>query len=149
MSQDPRRVDPSVVAGVKPAPFPGFVEPCHPTLREELPSGPGWVHEVKFDGYRIQARKNGNRVELLTRKGLDWTDKLGPLAAAFRDVAAKSAVIDGELVVEAENGASSFSALQTALKAGRLGEYTIGANGEIVLGPLTTFNADNIDDFDF
>ena len=51
----PARFDASVVPGAKPAPFPGFVEPCHPTLREKAPSGERWVHEIKFDGYRIQA----------------------------------------------------------------------------------------------
>jgi ATP-dependent DNA ligase len=55
MSQDARRVDPSAVPGAKPAAFPGFIEPCHPTLREEAPSGERWVHKIKFDGYRTQA----------------------------------------------------------------------------------------------
>jgi bifunctional non-homologous end joining protein LigD len=48
-------IDPSVVPGAKPALFPGFIEPCHPTLREEAPSGERWVHEIKYDGYRVQA----------------------------------------------------------------------------------------------
>ena len=52
MSQDARRVDPSVVPGARPAPSPGFIEPCRPALREKAPSGARWVHEIKFGGYR-------------------------------------------------------------------------------------------------
>jgi hypothetical protein len=52
MSQDARRIDPSVVPGARPAPSLGFIEPCRPALREEAPSGARWVHEIKFDGYR-------------------------------------------------------------------------------------------------
>jgi len=55
MSQDARRVDPSVVPGARPAPSPGFIEPCRPALREKAPSGGRWIHEIKFDGYRTQA----------------------------------------------------------------------------------------------
>lgn len=102
--------------------LPPFVEPCLAKLADDPPQGASWVHEIKFDGYRIQARKGADKVELLTRKGLDWTNKFGPLADAFKGIAAHSAVIDGELVVEEENGASSFAGLQAALKEGRFGE---------------------------
>src|SRR5918994_1690946 len=61
MSQDAQGVEPSVVPGARPAPFPGFVEPCHPTLREETPSGARWIHEIKFDGYRTQGHLRGGR----------------------------------------------------------------------------------------
>src|SRR5262249_53910338 len=57
------------------APLPGFLPPSLATLREEPPAGAGWVHEIKFDGYRIQAQLDNGKVKLLTRKGLDWTDK--------------------------------------------------------------------------
>ena len=102
--------------------LPPFIEPCLAKLADSPPRGSKWVHEIKFDGYRLQARKSGDAVEMLTRKGLDWTEKFGALPNAFRRVAARSAVIDGELVVEEASGASSFAALQAALKAGRLGE---------------------------
>lgn len=102
------------------AKLPQFIEPCLAKLADEPPRGTNWVHEIKFDGYRIQARKSGSGVELLTRKGLDWTNRFGPLAAAFKKLAARSAVIDGELVVEEANGVSNFAALQAALKEGRL-----------------------------
>lgn len=100
---------------------PPFIEPCLAKLADKPPEGAGWVHEIKFDGYRIQARKLDGKTELLTRKGLDWTDKFGPLPRAFNQISAQTAVIDGELVVE-ETGAPSFAALQGALKAGRLNE---------------------------
>ena len=66
MSQDARRVDPSVVPGAKPAPFPGFIEPCHPTLRDEPPSGERWIPEIKFDGYRTQAQLQGAQPAIYT-----------------------------------------------------------------------------------
>jgi len=99
-------------------PLPDFVPPSLATLRAAAPTGEGWVHEIKFDGYRIQARLADGEVQLLTRKGLDWTDKFPNVAAAVGKLAAGAAIIDGEIVVEDENGISSFSALQAALKAG-------------------------------
>jgi bifunctional non-homologous end joining protein LigD len=99
------------------APLPDFVPPSLATLRASAPGGESWVHEIKFDGYRIQAHLDDGAVRLLTRKGLDWTDKFPNIAAAVAKLAAKTALIDGEVVVEDENGISSFSALQAALKA--------------------------------
>jgi bifunctional non-homologous end joining protein LigD len=60
--------------GAKPAPFPGFIEPMFATLGSKVPSGPGYVHEVKLDGYRVQAHLRDGRVTLFTRSGLDWTN---------------------------------------------------------------------------
>jgi bifunctional non-homologous end joining protein LigD len=98
------------------APLPDFIPPSLATLREEAPSGEGWVHEIKFDGYRVQARLDRGKVRLLTRKGLDWTEKFPNVAAAVARLPARSALIDGEVVVEDDHGISSFSALQAALK---------------------------------
>jgi bifunctional non-homologous end joining protein LigD len=100
------------------AALPDFVPPSLATLRSTAPSGEGWVHEIKFDGYRIQARLDHGEVRLLTRKGLDWTQKFPNIAAAVAKLPARTALLDGEVVVEDENGISSFSALQAALKAG-------------------------------
>jgi len=100
------------------APLPAFVPPSLATLRTEAPAGRGWVHEIKFDGYRIQARLEDGDVRLLTRKGLDWTDKFPNIAEAVAKLPAHTALIDGEIVVEDESGVSSFSGLQAALKAG-------------------------------
>ena len=100
-------------------PLPDFVSPSLATLRTAAPSGAGWVHEIKFDGYRIQARLDRGEVRLLTRKGLDWTGKFPNVAAAVAKLPAETALIDGEIVVEDERGLSNFSMLQVALKEGR------------------------------
>ncbi|MGE0039457.1 MAG: DNA ligase D [Xanthobacteraceae bacterium] len=99
------------------APLPDFVPPSLATLRAVAPDSAGWVHEVKFDGYRIQARLDHGEVQLLTRKGLDWAAKFPNIAAAIAELPADTALIDGEIVVE-DHGVPSFSALQAALKAG-------------------------------
>jgi bifunctional non-homologous end joining protein LigD len=97
---------------------PDFVPPSLATLRAVAPSGAGWAHEIKFDGYRIQARLDHGEVRLLTRKGLDWSEKFPNIAAAVVKLSAHTALIDGEVVVEDAKGISSFSELQAALKAG-------------------------------
>ncbi|MDO1558860.1 DNA ligase D [Brevundimonas sp. 2R-24] len=89
-------------------------------LADHPPSGAGWAHEIKFDGYRIQIAVGGGRAILRTRKGLDWSDKFPELAAE----AAKwpDGVIDGELCALDETSAPDFSALQAAIADGRTGE---------------------------
>jgi bifunctional non-homologous end joining protein LigD len=104
--------------GLHAARLPDFVPPSLATLRADAPSGEGWVHEIKFDGYRVQARLDHGRVRLLTRKGLDWTGRFPNIAAAVAELPARNALIDGEVVVEDDHGVSSFSGLQAALKAG-------------------------------
>jgi bifunctional non-homologous end joining protein LigD len=101
------------------APLPDFVPPALATLSAHAPSDPGWVHEIKFDGYRLQARLDHGEVRLLTRKGLDWTHRFPNVAEAVARLPATTALLDGELVVETEHGISSFSSLQAALKDGR------------------------------
>ena len=64
----------------KSAPPPAFIEPCMATLVAEPPDSAQWAHEIKFDGYRLQARIDNGKVQLLTRSGLDWTEKFGVLA---------------------------------------------------------------------
>jgi bifunctional non-homologous end joining protein LigD len=96
--------------------LPDFVPPQLATLHDRPPDDAGWVHEVKFDGYRMQARLDGGKVALLTRKALDWASKFKPVANAVAGLDAQSALIDGEIVVEGADGVSNFSALQDALK---------------------------------
>src|SRR5262249_58710755 len=96
--------------------LPDFVPPSLATLRATAPSGTGWAHEIKFDGYRIQARLDHGEVRLLTRKGLDWSEKFPNIAPALARPPAPPALIDGEIVVEDKKGISSFSELQAALK---------------------------------
>ena len=101
-------------------PLPDFVAPALATLVAKAPGGAGWVHEIKFDGYRLEARIDHGEVRLLTRSGLDWTGRFGPdLVAALARLPAETALIDGEVVVETGSGASSFSALQQDLSEGR------------------------------
>ena len=93
--------------------MPDFVEPVLAKLKPRPPAADGWIHEIKFDGYRLQIRIRDGKVAMLTRTGLDWTEKFGEeIAAAFGELPVETALIDGELVVERENGASDFSALQ-------------------------------------
>jgi bifunctional non-homologous end joining protein LigD len=99
-------------------PLPSFVEPCLATLSDKAPDSANWLHEIKFDGYRLQAHIDHGKVRLLTRKGLDWTGKFGTTAVALSKLPVETALIDGELVVEGPDGVSSFSLLQEALKAG-------------------------------
>jgi bifunctional non-homologous end joining protein LigD len=99
--------------------FPDFVPLSLATLRSAPPNGPEWVHEIKFDGYRIEARLDRGKVRLLTRKQLDWTHRFERIAQAVAALPAETALVDGELVVENEKGVSSFSLLQTDLKNGR------------------------------
>jgi bifunctional non-homologous end joining protein LigD len=97
-----------------------FIEPAFATLQNDAPDGDGWLHEVKFDGYRIQAQISGGEVNLLTRAGLDWTQKFGEaIAAALGRLDCKDAIIDGEIVVLAETGISSFAFLQKDLSERR------------------------------
>lgn len=110
---------PSKVKGAKKGILPPFVEPALAQLVESAPKGGNWLHEIKLDGYRMQARIDGGEVKLLTRKGLDWTAKFKPVAKALKDLKVPSALLDGEIVVEDEAGVSSFSALQQELKGGK------------------------------
>ncbi|WP_158813663.1 DNA ligase D [Methylocapsa sp. S129] len=104
----------------KTAPMPDFVAPCLATLAAHAPEGKEWLHEVKFDGYRIEARIEAGKVKLFTRTGLDWSARFGAnVPKALADLACDNALIDGEVVVLADNGVSSFSALQAALSEGR------------------------------
>ena len=100
--------------------MPGFVEPQLTRLLDKPPSGPAWVHEVKFDGYRMQLRVAGGRAVLRTRKGLDWTEKFSAIAAAAKRL--PDCILDGEIVALDRDGTPDFAALQAALSDGRTGE---------------------------
>jgi bifunctional non-homologous end joining protein LigD len=108
-----------VVPGAKPAPFPGFVEPCHPTRREEAPSGERWVHEIKLDGYRTQAHLRSGRPAMYTRRGHDWTRRFQPIADALAELPAADLILDGEAVVADSRGIPDFGLLHADLAASR------------------------------
>jgi bifunctional non-homologous end joining protein LigD len=95
------------------AALPDFIAPQLCELVERPPSGDGWGHEIKFDGYRVQLRVQNEQVTLKTRKGLDWTGKFGAIAREAKSL--PDAIIDGEIVALDENGAPDFAALQAAL----------------------------------
>jgi len=120
--------DPANIKGAKKAAIPAFVPPMLATLAATPPAGARWLHEIKFDGYRLQARIKAGRVKLLTRSGLDWTKKFGHnVIAALQNLAIGSGIIDGELVVETESGISNFSALQDDLSKGRRDRFVFYA----------------------
>jgi bifunctional non-homologous end joining protein LigD len=87
------RFDASVMPGARPAPFPGFIEPCHPALRETAPSGVGWIHEIKFDGYRTQAHLRNGQPAIYSRAGHDWTRRFRTIADALADLQAKDLIL--------------------------------------------------------
>jgi bifunctional non-homologous end joining protein LigD len=105
--------------GARPGSLPAFLEPSLALLCEKPPTGANWVHEIKYDGYRIQARINGGKVRLLTRKALDWTARFPTIAAALEGLQVKTALLDGEIVAEDARGIPHFSDLQADLKSGR------------------------------
>jgi bifunctional non-homologous end joining protein LigD len=114
----PRAIKTALARG-RSAALPAFVEPCLATLADKAPESANWIHEIKFDGYRLQARLDRGKVKLLTRRGLDWTEKFPTIADAVATLPADTALIDGELVSEGNDGVSSFSLLQEDLKSDR------------------------------
>ncbi|WP_454851463.1 DNA ligase D [Rhizobium binxianense] len=120
--------DPGTVKGARKAALPAFEEPALATLAAKPPAGKRWIHEIKFDGYHLQARIEAGRVKLLTRKGLDWTARFGKeIVSEFKALAVGTAIIDGEMVVESGMGASDFSALQADLSEGRTDRFVFYA----------------------
>ena len=109
----------AAVPGARRAKLPEFVPPCLATLSSKAPDTPDWVHEIKFDGYRIQAGIDHGKVSLKTRTGLDWTTKFPRIAGACAELASHRALLDGEVVSEKTDGVSDFSGLQDDLKTGR------------------------------
>lgn len=99
--------------------LPAFVAPQLASLAATAPDGEEWLHEIKFDGYRTLVRIDGEDIRLFTRNGHDWTARYGDLPTAFRRLSGHRLLLDGEIVVQDENGISSFSALQDALAQGR------------------------------
>ncbi|NKJ08360.1 DNA ligase D [Rhizobium sp. SG741] len=97
--------------------MPDFIAPQLCETRERPPSADGWIHEIKFDGYRIQMRIENSEVTLKTRKGLDWTAKYPAIAASAASL--PDAIIDGEICALDEHGAPDFAALQAALSEGK------------------------------
>jgi bifunctional non-homologous end joining protein LigD len=110
--EEPEPVKPKRVAAL-----PKFIAPQLCRLVEQPPSGAEWVHEVKFDGYRLQLRVEDGKARLFTRKGLDWTDRFSTIAKVAGRL--PDCIIDGEVCALDHNGAPDFAALQAALSDGK------------------------------
>jgi bifunctional non-homologous end joining protein LigD len=98
------------------ASFPGFVEPALASSVARVPSGARWIHEIKFDGYRVQVHLANTEVKVFTRNGHDWTHRFKKIASDAWHIGAGSAIIDGEIVAPAADGTTDFSVLQNELK---------------------------------
>ncbi|ASJ92280.1 DNA ligase D [Porphyrobacter sp. CACIAM 03H1] len=98
--------------------LPSFRKPQLATLVDAVPTGNGWMHEIKFDGYRALVSAGGGTVKVYTRSGQDWTEKFAPLVAAIADLDLPGALIDGEIVATGPDGNPDFSTLQSVLKRG-------------------------------
>jgi bifunctional non-homologous end joining protein LigD len=107
---------PKPPAGGIKANYPGFIAPALATLITKVPSGDRWIHEIKFDGYRVQVHLRDAGVKVFTRRGNDWSNRFRKIAADAWHINAGSAIIDGEVVVPAADGTTDFSVLQNELK---------------------------------
>ena len=106
------------------AAVPGFIEPaaCH-AQRGSAPRVKEWVHEIKFDGYRMLGIIDDGKARLVSRNGKDWTEAFQPIATMLEALPVKSAVLDGEVVVTDDEGRTNFSQLKDALSQGQYGRF--------------------------
>ncbi len=93
-----------------------FITPCLPTVAPKAPLGPGWVHEIKHDGYRLQIHVRDGRVRLFTRTGNDWTDRYPWIVEDAARLPAKHAIVDAECCVAGPDGVTDFNDLHSRLK---------------------------------
>jgi DNA ligase D-like protein (predicted ligase) len=117
---------------------PTWIEPQLTRLTADAPDGPDWLHEIKYDGYRMHARIDGDDIRLLTRTGLDWTHRYKATIAALRALPVKSAYVDGELCAVRPDGVTSFSRLQAAMDEGRTGDLIFYAFDLLFLDGTST-----------
>src|SRR5438270_5671861 len=114
-----RSVARQTIPGARKGRMPATLKPQLATVADRAPDGPEWLHEIKYDGYRLLARIDDGEVRLITRGGLDWTAKFPALAARLSQLPLDSALIDGELVHLEPKGTTSFSSLQDAISGGK------------------------------
>jgi len=93
--------------------MPSTFEFCLPTKSDAVPNGPDWLHEVKYDGYRLRLERDSDRVRLITRGGYNWTDRYPWIVDTALKNRVKQFVIDGEAVVLGVDGISDFNALHS------------------------------------
>jgi bifunctional non-homologous end joining protein LigD len=104
--------------GARKAPLPDFIPPQLATLVAAAPSGDDWLHELKFDGYRMLCHFNRGKARFWSRNQKDWTEKFPNLSKALKAFPATLAILDGEVVVVDKSGRSSFQKLQQSMKGG-------------------------------
>jgi ATP-dependent DNA ligase len=103
----------------------GFIPPQLPSLTEQPPEGANWIHEVKHDGYRTMLVIERGTAQTYTRNGHDWSDRYPGIIMAARKLSCRTAILDGEVIVQDGRGVSDFEALQSALRSKtRSGEPT-------------------------
>lgn len=112
---EPETMAASKIPGAVSANPPRTLKPQLATLSDEAPKGEDWLHEIKFDGYRLVAHIDRGKVRLLTRNGNDWTARFREQASALKQLAVSQAVLDGEVVAMSRDGSTSFRKLQEAL----------------------------------
>jgi bifunctional non-homologous end joining protein LigD len=105
----------AAMAGATRASYPGFIEPCDPTLRDLAPAGPEWGHEIKTDGYRAQLHIHDGAITVFSRSGYDWTEQFAPIAKAAKALSSRELIIDGEATVLGATGLPDFQALRREL----------------------------------
>ncbi len=115
-------LDPALVDGATAAAMPERVDVQLATLSKHVPDGDRWLHEIKFDGYRIVALLDGGTCRLMSRNGHDWTERFSSAARAIEQLSVDNAVLDGEMVVLREDGISDFQLLQDFARGGGEGE---------------------------
>jgi hypothetical protein len=103
----------------KAAEPPKWIKPQLTGAVDEAPAGNDWLHEIKYDGYRMHARLDRGRVQLLTRTGLDWSRRYPRTVEVLRSLLVKTAYLDGELCALRPDGVPAFSRLQAAMDEGR------------------------------
>ncbi len=116
-----------------PAALPDFIAPQLCKSLEKPPAGPGWAHEIKFDGYRMQLRTLAGQARLLTRKGLDWSVRFPAIVTAGARLG--DGIIDGEVVALDHTGAPDFAALQAAISDGKTQDLVFFAFDQMFDGP--------------
>jgi bifunctional non-homologous end joining protein LigD len=96
----------------RPRPLDRFIRPCLPLPAKQPPSGPGWLHEIKHDGFRIMARRDIRGVRLFTRNGYNFADRFPRIVEALASLPVRSCLIDGEAIAVDETGLSVFELLR-------------------------------------
>jgi bifunctional non-homologous end joining protein LigD len=118
-----------------------FIPPSNPILRAEPPEGDGWLHEIKFDGYRAQLHKDGDEVTLYSKNGKDFTARFKDIAKAVALLPVKRAIIDAEIVASDDEGRPDFRALHSCAKQGLCAwcfDLLVLEDRDLIKEPLTS-----------